>query len=438
MRGIHIFGGGTVEHVRPHLALCAPAYGTAARRLATFLESEMGGSHRVYLELTRMAGGPLETAADVARRLDDLVADPRTHVVVMSAAICDFRGALIDPLPDSPGIAFSSMGRSHPGGLVVHDERPPLEQTRLSSSAEHRLLLSPVEKLLDRVRRDRKDIFLVGFKTTAGYDEDAQFQAGLRLLKRASCNLVLANDIRARRNMVVTPEQSRYAVTEDRDEALRALAEMAAARSAGAFARTTVVSGDLVDWEDPLVPPALRRVVDFCRAEGAFRAFDGKTVGHFGCRLGDDEFLFSRRKVDFNDERRLVACRAVGDKVVAVGAKPSAGAATQRQLFADHPGYDCVVHFHCPLREGAALPVRPQRGFECGSLQCGENTSAGMAEVGPGVKAVYLDQHGPNVLFRGDADPAAVCRFIADHFDLRATTRSAARGSARTQEVSGG
>lgn len=32
-RKIHIIGGGTVAHVRPHLALSAPAYGATVRDL---------------------------------------------------------------------------------------------------------------------------------------------------------------------------------------------------------------------------------------------------------------------------------------------------------------------------------------------------------------------------------------------------------------------
>ena len=33
MKNIHIIGGGTVNHIRPHLALSAPAYGGTARKL---------------------------------------------------------------------------------------------------------------------------------------------------------------------------------------------------------------------------------------------------------------------------------------------------------------------------------------------------------------------------------------------------------------------
>lgn len=414
-RRIHIFGGGTVEHVRPHLALCAPAYGGTARRLAAMFKTAIPG-HEVHLELTRMAGGRMETAAHVSDRLADLVADPATHIIVMSAALCDFVGEVARPL--ATGLF-----------VVESDPLPPLQCGRLSSAEAHLLELRPLPKLIDTVRQVRKDIFLIGFKTTVGVGEDHQFHEALKLLKRASCNLVLGNDLQTRRNMVVTPEQSRYAVTERREDALLELVMMAASRSIGKFVRTTVVPGQTVAWDDPAVPAALRAVVDHCRSRGAFLPFEGRTVGHFGCRLGADEFLFSRRKVDFNVETSLVRCRVDGDQVVATGARPSAGAATQRELFRDHPGYDCVVHFHCPLRKGASAPVRDQFAFECGSKDCGQNTSEGMEEVAPGIKAVYLDQHGPNVLFRSDGDPAAVVAYIESHFDLGSTTRSAARGA---------
>ena len=37
MKNIDIIGGGTVSHVRNHLALCAPAYGTTSRQLETIV-----------------------------------------------------------------------------------------------------------------------------------------------------------------------------------------------------------------------------------------------------------------------------------------------------------------------------------------------------------------------------------------------------------------
>jgi len=49
---IHIFGGGTISHIRNHLAICAPAYGATANKLFN-LFWDYGMS--VELHLTKMA-----------------------------------------------------------------------------------------------------------------------------------------------------------------------------------------------------------------------------------------------------------------------------------------------------------------------------------------------------------------------------------------------
>ena len=89
--------------------------------------------------------------------------------------------------------------------------------------------------------------------------------------------------------------------------------------------------------------------------------------------------------------------------------------------FAEHPDMDCIVHFHCPLKPSSEVPLRSQREFECGSHECGQNTSAGLKRFGS-VLAVMLDKHGPNVVFRRDADPRRVIQFIEQNFDLEGRT----------------
>ena len=71
---VHILGGGTLAYVRSHLALCAPAYGTTARKLERLCRAQ-GDKLDVVLHLTRMAGGNkgLETVEDVARLLEESV-----------------------------------------------------------------------------------------------------------------------------------------------------------------------------------------------------------------------------------------------------------------------------------------------------------------------------------------------------------------------------
>ena len=399
----HIIAGGTHFHVRPHLALAAPAYGATGRALLHELETR---GRAAALHLTTMAGGPkdLDTNADVARLVDALVADPATRLVFMPVALCDFTASVLE------GGAPTPSGKGAP-------------RLRTAAGAQT-LALTPAPKVIGAVRRERKDIFLVGFKTTAGATPAEQLAAGLRLLKQSSCNLVLANDLHTRLNMVVTPEQASYHVTEDRRAAIAGLVEMALLRSELTFTRSTVVPGEPVPWSSELVPEALRRVVDHCIARGAYKPFLGATVGHFAVKLGDGRFLTSRRKTDFNRlaEVGLVLVEARGEsEVVAHGSRPSVGGQSQRIVFAEHPGLDCIVHFHCPLRAGSPVLVRSQRPFECGSHECGKNTSDGLRRFGD-AWAVMLDRHGPNVVFSRDADPERVIRFIEESFDLAGTT----------------
>jgi hypothetical protein len=246
----------------------------------------------------------------------------------------------------------------------------------------------------------------------------------LRLLKSTSANLVLANDTKTRLNMVITPEEASYHETTDREVALRGLVEMAYLRSHLTFTRSTIVAGEPVAWESELVPASLRTVVDHCIARGAYKRFRGVTAGHFAVKIGPTSFLTSRRKTDFNDMKNvgLVKVETDGpDNVIAYGSRPSVGGQSQRILFGDHPEYDCVVHFHCPIKEGSPVPAVSQREFECGSHECGKNTSRGLRRFG-NLEAVYLDQHGPNIVFHHSVDPVEVIRFIEANFNLEGKT----------------
>lgn len=406
---IHVIGGGTVFHIRPHLALCSPAYGTAARTLHDLCRKNDTGLESV-LHLTKMAGGDkLETNGDIEELIDTLTADPSTKIVFLTAAMCDYEGGVgFETAADSNGLIGGKYG------------------DRLHSRAESkvRIDLWPSQKVLGNIRKTRKDIFAVAFKTTCGATPEEQYIAGLELVKTASVNLVLANDVKTRLNMVVTPEEAHYHKTTDRQEALKGLVEMALLRSHLTFTRSTVVAGTPVPWSSPLVPLSLRQVVNYCIEKDAYKPFQGATVGHFACKLDPTTFLTSIRKSNFNDlgKKGLVKVVTDGpDSVIAYGAKPSVGGQSQRIVFDHHPEYDCIVHFHCPIKPGSIVPQVSQREYECGSHQCGENTSLGLKKFG-NLSAVYLQEHGPNIVFNQNIDPNEVIRFIEDNFDLSQKT----------------
>jgi len=437
MKNFVVIGGGTVFHVRNHLALCAPAYGTTAKKLHHLFRDKLGvngaeGSLREYgywpssqeydsrLYLTKMAGEDwsankdveLETNEDVSKLVDTLIADPETKVIVFNPALVDFEGAITTSGP---------VGYEWSDDLITKSGK--YEERLKTSEGEKGMLLWPAEKILGKIRKERKDIFLVAFKTTCGATEDEQFLTGLHLLKTNSCNLVLANDTKTRVNMIITPEQARHCVTTDRGIALDMLAEMTISRSKGTFTRSKVVTGRGVPWGHELVPSSLRTVVDHCIKAGAYKPFQGSTVGHFAVKVDDNRFLTSMRKTNFNHLEELALVHSNGDNEVwSQGGKPSVGGQSQRIVFREHPGMDCIVHFHCPPKPGAKLSIKDQAPYECGSHECGKNTSNGLREEVEGIKCVYLDNHGPNIVFNRGIDPKRVIKFIEDNFDLTKST----------------
>ena len=428
MKNIEIIGGGTVSHVRNHLALCAPAYGSTARLIEDLLVDEDEAlDYEINVHLTKMADhhSKLETNEDVSRLVDELIANPETKIIFFNPALVDYDGSVTIGAPT--GYHWNDDTQTRSGKY---------EERLLTSEGEKRMLLTPSQKIVGRIRQKRKDIFLVAFKTTCGATEDEQFLRGLHLLKKNSCNLVLANDTKTRTNMIITPEQARYAVTKDREDALRYLIEMTLSRASGHFTRSKVVPGEAVPWDMETIPHSLKAVVEHCIAKGAYKSFNGSTVGHFAFKKNETDFITSKRKTDFNNLSNvgMVLCHAEGDdEVIAYGAKPSVGGQSQRIVFKEHPETDCIVHFHCPPKYPAELSVRSQKAHECGSHECGRNTSRGLREEVPGIKCVYLDNHGPNIVFNHKTPPWEVIKFIDEHFDLSKSTDQVDRSATQVQ-----
>lgn len=428
---IHIFGGGTFSHVRNHLALAAPAFGTTANKIYNLVLAERinefsAGKYDTFTEaedavqmhLTKMADSysDLVTNEDVEHKLDELIADPTTRVIYFNVALCDYKGSIYEDIP------FDEFS-----GEVVTTPSGKYEPRLKTSDGFQEMYLTPAAKLIGKIRRERKDIFVVGFKTTCGATSDEQYAIALNMLKANSINLVLANDTKTRNNMIVAPEETRYCETTDRSVVLRKLVEMTESRSRNTFTRSTVVPGDHVPWNSNEIPDNLRKVVEYCIDKGAYKPFRGATAGHFAVKVNDREVLTSKRKHDYNNlcEDGLVRIKYDGlDKVIAHGFKPSVGGQSQRIIFDEHPDLDCIVHFHCPLRADRwdKIAIASQWQNECGSHQCGKNTSDHLTDMYAGIKAVMLDDHGPNIVFSRDTDPLAVIAFIEDNFDLEQKT----------------
>jgi hypothetical protein len=420
MKNIYILGGGTFSDVRCHQSLAVRAFGDTAIELEKMFKEQLASTgldkeYQTKLILTRMAqphGNPYNiiTNQDASDVLDTLIADPDTKVIVQNFALCDFDGQIGDV----------------PSGKLAERLR--------TSNGNVEMVMTPAPKLIKKIREERKDIFAIGFKTTDGQSADIQYVRGLELLKVNSLNLVLANDVVTLRNMIIAPEETRYGeqVGRDRSAVLKKLVEITLSRMQNHFTRSTVVQGKALDWNGEQIPQSLRTVVNHCIKEGAYKPFLGKTAGHFAAKLSDNEFATSIRKSNFNqlDKIGLVKIESKNnDEVIAHGFKPSVGGQSQRSIFAAHPELDCIVHFHCPVKidaKGTVVPVAAQWPNECGSHECGQNTSNHLREVdlgdGESLKVVYLDEHGPNIVFNRKTNANKVINFIDRNFDLSSKT----------------
>lgn len=439
MKKVYVLGGGTVSHVRPHLALCAPAYGKTARQIFQTLLPNPPSTLRkdLTLGLTSMAwdsngDGFLigETNEQVEEWIqENIIENPEPSIVFLNVAFCDFNGSILKTEVHQAWTptGFELMELPTPSGK---------SEPRLKSSNKYTMELTPSEKIVNKIRKERKDIFLVAFKTTSGATPDEQYEAGLNLLKKNSCNLVVANDIKTKRNVIIAPELAEYHefIGDDRTKFLQKLVSMTLSRASNEFARTTVFpASPLVPWKK--APQSLVSVVEWCVENGAYKPFNDVTVGHFGYRLSPEEkpkpsegtIRSSRRKQNFNrvECRDLVEVDFFEDgRQVAFGGKPSAGARSQYIVLSRHPYFDCIVHFHCQQKTSSIVRIRPQEPFECGSHQCGKNTADGIQFFENGqIGAVMLDKHGPNIIFNRNIDPKLVIKFIEENFDLSKSTR---------------
>ncbi len=410
---IVVLGGGTFSHVRAHLALAAPAFGNTARQIAEMCEKRFDHMD-TELVLTKMAdpNGAVVTNEDVNKLVDMIIDDNTIKIVFFNFALCDFDGKIGDV--DSGKYA-----------------------TRLETSVgTTEMIVTPSDKIIGKIRKKRKDIFLIGFKTTCGATEQEQFSKGLNLMKKASCNIVLANDTKTRKNLIITPEEGVYGRDMTREECLKELVDIAWYRSQLTFSdKTTLINDERAFPEEMFkegsIPDNWYEVMHFLFKNNAFKPLNGKTSGHFGCRVWGKNYerITSERKINHNEsfKRGMIPVYSYENgELVVGGAKPSVGEKTQEMIYQElGDKIHSIVHFHGQIRKYISyipFEIKDQKPFECGSRECAINTISGMNEVMPGIYAVHLDNHGPNIAFHKDVPSQKVIEFINLYWDLNSST----------------
>lgn len=416
---IAIIGGGTFNHIRNHLSLAAPAFGSVAKQINDIIQKNTFRklNDPIDLYLTQMAGGDksLSTNKDVSNLLDKLALDG-TNIIFMSAAICDY-DVTVNNDPNDPDMNIFNGPHS----------------PRLKTSDGHVLLeLEPAEKIIARVRKVNPEIFLVGFKTTTLASIEEQFIAGLKMMKSTKCNLVLANDVITRQNIIITPEETYYTY-ENRYDAIKDLVDITLSRAGATYTRTNFIESPNYNFNDLHIN--MQSMLKYLINRGSFICNNGNgfTPGHFCEKLNDNTFVSSQRKANHNlveqngltkivvdGENDNAIFNAYGDK------KASVGARSQWMILKENPDYDFIIHTHSPLKEGSNINIRPQKFLQCGSTECGINTLDGLTEYtlksGNKIKAVMLDKHGPNILFSKLTPVNELIEFMEDNFYLNIKT----------------
>lgn len=389
-----IIGGGTINPIRNHLSLCAPAFGNTARKIHEMVE----GSELVLTQMADSNNEWLRSNKDLESYIDRLLEDDEVKAIFMTSAVCDFEV--------EGGDFYGERLKTSEGGMALE--------------------LKPSDKIISKIRVKRPDIFLVGFKTTTGKSVEDQFLIGLEMMKRTKCNLVLANDTITRKNLILTPEETMYGDTTDRQDALKILVDIFLMRFGATYERTKFIEGPNVGFEN--TSDTFIRVISFLIENGGFieNNSNGFTPGHFCYSIGENKFLSSQRKVNHNlaldAGMSLVTVLDGGQFQVEGTHKASVGARSQYLLLRDNPEHGCIVHTHNPLKEGSYIHTVPQKPFQCGSLECGMNTANNMKRYGS-LKAVYLEKHGLNLMFKADEDPDIVINFLKEHLVLGEKTK---------------
>lgn len=194
---ILILGGGTFFHVRNHLSIAAPAFGTTAR----WLHEQLPNS---ALQLTKMAdsSSKLETNDDVEAFIHEALKNPGLKCLIMNVAMCDYDGQI----EDLPSGKHALRLKSRKGQQTME--------------------LTPSKKIIANIKSWRSDVFLIGFKTTTEHSPEEQIEAALQMGKGSQCDLIFANDTVTRNNLLVTLDGTCLANSTNRTKVLEALVKV--------------------------------------------------------------------------------------------------------------------------------------------------------------------------------------------------------------------
>lgn len=184
--------GGTMVHIRPHLSICAPAYGAVSNLIYNSFQSN-NLKKPLKFEYTNVytkmadSSSKIETNDDLGDYLCEILEDMTVKCIILAAAVCDF-----DP------------------SFLIHDNgvdcRIGKDQPRLSSDSTYQVGLTPSYKIISLISMRRPDIILVSFKTTSNESIDILKNKSLKSMTDNDSDLVVGNDIANKYNIITSSD----------------------------------------------------------------------------------------------------------------------------------------------------------------------------------------------------------------------------------------
>ena len=201
-----IISGGALTQIRPHLALCVPAYGTIGNDISGVFQ-QISTDLEIVNVHTKMAGGDLiETNADLDDAITDYLKDPDVKCIVVAAGVCDFD--VVEIITDETDEINTSIGKQY---------------DRLQSDLPITLRLEPSNKIINRVKKERPDVLLVSFKTTSDVSLDELKLKCIKNQQTSQSDIVFGNDIINRYNGILIAKTQKFVATPTRMDAVRTL-----------------------------------------------------------------------------------------------------------------------------------------------------------------------------------------------------------------------
>ncbi len=291
-------------------------------------------------------------------------------------------------------------------------------------------------RLTNRIKENRKDIFIAAMFHTERDNEYIVFAEGIFKLKRSAVDLLCVFTPK-KINLVVTPEESKYCSFLDAKDTFKGMINMIGSRVKNTYPVINIQEKEPKEDFTAELEGNLIGVVQHCLNKDYFSSFKGKTKSiSFASRIANNNkvYAFSEETIKNKSEKNnlikdldqfeISTAESVGEAEMNVIGNPSPDLTVFNKIFIDHPHIDSVIHLHVKEVFGTGtIGLRP--AYFTNKDNC-ENSLESATKISKDMKdcktvyAAYISDHGPYIGFNKDTPLEDIIRYIESNFILSA------------------